>query len=324
MLGERDRDGRGGVGLPAHPHRERLQSLEQHPGIERRERRAGLPDQVVDIVLDEFFRREDDAAETAALAVDVLGGGIDDAVGPELERLLEQRRREHVVDHQRRARGVGDVGDRLDVEHLQRRIGRALEKEGLGVGLHRLAPGLEVPAVDQGRGDAVAGEVLLDDVEAGAEQRLGGDDMVARPHLAHQRGGDGGHPGRGRARGRRPFERAHALLEHVHGGIGEAGILVARLLVLEASLRAQRAVVDVALGEEQRLRRLAELRAQDAGMHELGLGAVVSLRGRGHQGLLCPTKNPAGKASAGGPTRPRPFSKLFYVAASRPAQMTTG
>ena len=41
------------------------------------------------MVLDEFLRAEDDAAEAAALAVDVLGGGIDHAVGAELERALE-------------------------------------------------------------------------------------------------------------------------------------------------------------------------------------------------------------------------------------------
>ena len=275
MLGERDRDGGRRVGLPAHAHRQRLQSLEQHPGIERRERRAGLADQVVDVVLDEFLRGEDDAAEAAALAVDVLGGGIDDAVGAELERVLEQRRREHVVDHQRRARRVRDLGDRRDVEHLERRIGRALQEERLGVRPHRLAPLLEVGAVDQRRGDAVARQVLLDHVAAGAEQRLGGDDVVAGPDLAHQRGGDRRHAGRGRARGLRAFERRHALLEHGHGRIGEARILVARLLALEAPLRAQRAVVDVALGEEQRLRGLAELRAQDAGMDQLGLGAVA-------------------------------------------------
>src|SRR5262249_31606105 len=95
------------------------------------------------------------------------------------------------------------------------------------------------------------------------------------------------------------LERGDALLEHAHGGVGEARILVARLLVLKALLRAHRALVDVALGEKQRLRRLAELRAQNAGMHQLGLGTVASLGGRGHHALLCPTKTPAGKASAG-------------------------
>jgi hypothetical protein len=35
-------------------------------------------------------------------------------------------------------------------------------------------------------------------------------------------------------------------------------------------------------------------------------------------------KKPAEEKILAGHTRPRPFSDLFYVAASRPAQMTTG
>src|SRR5277367_4412301 len=42
MFGKRHRECRRAVGLPPHPHRERLKTLEQHPGIERRHRRAGL------------------------------------------------------------------------------------------------------------------------------------------------------------------------------------------------------------------------------------------------------------------------------------------
>ena len=140
MLGERDRDGRRRVGLPLHAHGERLEPLEQHPGIERRERRAGLADELVDVVLDELLGAEDDAAEAAALAVDVLGRRIDHAVGAELERALVERRREHVVDHERRAGRMRDLGDRLDVDHLERRVGRAFEEEGLGVRPHRVAP----------------------------------------------------------------------------------------------------------------------------------------------------------------------------------------
>ena len=70
----------------------------------------------------------------------------------------------------------------------------------------------------------------------------------------------------------------------------------------------------------------AERRAQDARLYEARFRAVVFLSGRGHAALLWPTKqNPAGRKNPrAGLTRPRPFSNLFYVAASRPAQMTTG
>ena len=43
----------------------------------------------MNVVGDEFFGAENDAAETAALAVDVLRGGINDAVRSKRQRLLK-------------------------------------------------------------------------------------------------------------------------------------------------------------------------------------------------------------------------------------------
>ena len=45
-----------------------------------------------------YQRQNRGAAQHAALAVDVLGGGIDDDVGAKLQRLLQHRRGEHIVD----------------------------------------------------------------------------------------------------------------------------------------------------------------------------------------------------------------------------------
>ena len=190
----------------------------------------------MDFVHDEFLRGEHDAAEAAALAVDVLGRRIDDAVRAERQRALIQRRGEHVVDHERRAGRMSDLRHLGDVDDLERRIGRAFEKERLGVRPHRIAPGVEIAAVDQRRGDAEARQIVLDHVAAGAEHRLGGDDVIAGLELADQRHGDGRHAGRGCARGFRAFERRHAPLEHVDGRIGEARILIAGVFALEARL----------------------------------------------------------------------------------------
>src|SRR5678809_1072086 len=57
-----------------------------------------------------------------------------------------------------------------------------------------------------------------------------GDHVVAGLDQPHDRGGDGGHAGCGRARGLGAFERGHALLEHGHGRVGIARIDVARYL----------------------------------------------------------------------------------------------
>ena len=257
----------------------------------------------------------------------MLGRRIDDAVGAERERRLEDRRSEDVVDDERGAGRVRDFRDGGDVDHVERRIGRRFEEECLGVRPHRLAPLVEIGAVDQRRGNAVARQIILHDVAARAEQRLRRDHVVAGLDLAGERQRHRRHAGRGRARRFGAFERRHARLEHRHRRIGEARVLVAGLFVLEAPLGLGGAVVDIALGEKERLGGFAELRAQRAGMDEAGLGTIANWRGRGHGALLGRVKQnktrPGGNPRAG-LTRPRPFSNLFYVAASRPAQMTTG
>ena len=266
-----------------------------------------------------LFGAEHHAAEAAALAVDMLGRRIDHAIGAELERALPERGREHVVDGERRARVMRDLRHGGDIDHFQRRIGRCLHEERLGVGPHRLLPLIEIGAVDQRRGHAEARQQFLDHVETGAEQRARRDDVVAGLDLAHQRERHRRHPGRGRARILGALEIRHAGLEHAHGRIGEARILEARNLALEARLRLRRIVVDVALGEKQRFRRLVELRAQDSGLDEVRLGAVVALR---HRWLPPDTKKP-GQKTGPGTCVPGLFSDLFNVAASRPAQITT-
>ena len=166
---------------------------------------------------------------------------------------------------------------------------------------------------------------------ARAEQRLGGDHVVAGTRtwpisavvtaampLAVARAASA------------PSNSAMRPLDMVHGRIGVARVDVAGLGVVEPRLALLGAVVDEALGDEQRLGGLAELRAQGPGMDEAGFGTV--LRGVGADivdswipvGRTRPTKNRPREKSQAGSKRPRPFSDLFYVAASRPAQMTTG
>ena len=129
-------------------------------------------------------------------------------------------------------------------------------------------------AVDEGRGDAEARQEFLDDPAAGAEQRLGGDDVVARLDLADDRVVDRRHAGRGRARRLRALEGGHPGLEHVDGRIGEPRVEIARLGAVEARLALLGAVIDKALGEKQRFGCLAELRAERAGMDEAGFGTA--------------------------------------------------
>ena len=224
----------------------------------------------MNVVSDEFLAGEDDPAEHAPLAIDVLGRRIDDAIGAELHRMLQQRRREYIVDHQRRAGPVHDLGDGGDVDQFERRIGRQFDERRFGVGAQSRSPGVEVGAVDEGRSDAKARQELLDHIETRAEQSPRGDDVVARLELAHQRGGDRGHAACGRPRRLRALDERHPSLEHRNRRVGKARIDEARIVALEARLGDLHRVVEIALGEKQRFRRLFEPRPQRPAVDQLG------------------------------------------------------
>ncbi len=284
-----DLRGRGRLGGDA--DRQGFQPLQQHPGVERRQGRAGLAQQVMDVLVDEGLAGQDHAAEAASLPVDMLRRRIDDAVGAELERALQQRRGEDVVDHQRGAARMGDLCHGGDVVDVERRVGGRFQEQRHGVGAERRPPLVEIVAVDQRAFHAEARQQILDDVATGAEQGLGGHHMVARLDLPHQRGRHGGHAGGRGARVLGAFEQRHALLEHPHGGVREARVDEPGILALEASLGGLGRVVDEALRQEERLRRLAEGRADGAAMDEAGGGAEGGeLVGHGgltlHRGLV--------------------------------------
>ena len=118
---------------------------------------------------------------------------------PSVERLLEQRSGERVVDDDRGARLVGRRGDGGDVAELERRVGRRLEPDERDVVVHRLDEAVGVLGVDQRGRDPAAG------LEVGQlEQRP----VVGDPRRDHGRsvgdqvehGGDRRQPGRERQR----------------------------------------------------------------------------------------------------------------------------
>ena len=117
------------------------------------------------MVGDELFARQDNSAKHAPLAVDVFGGRIDDAIGPELHWMLKERRGEDVVDHKGRARPMHDLSNSGDIDELERRIGRRIRgtpswcsDAGRARGGSRSAP------IDKGRGDPEARQQFLDHV----------------------------------------------------------------------------------------------------------------------------------------------------------------
>ena len=167
-----------------------------------------------------------------------------------------------------------DVSNTADVEHVERRVGGAFDEAAFGVRPHRLAPLIEIEAVDQRRLDAVARQQVLDHVAAGAEQGLGRDDVIAGLQRGEHRGRHRRHARRRGARSLRAFKLGHALLEHGDCRIGVARVDEAGVVALEPRLALLGGIVDIALRQKQRLGRLGKLRAQCSGMNQPGLRAI--------------------------------------------------
>ena len=94
------------------------------------------------------IRYHHSAADRVGMTAEVLGGGVDDHMGAQLERPLDHRRGEGVVHGHQRAPRSGDHA--FDVDHLEAGVGRGLDPDQGGVvphgGLHRV----EVPLIHEG------------------------------------------------------------------------------------------------------------------------------------------------------------------------------
>jgi hypothetical protein len=71
---------------------------------------------------DEGLRAADAAGEDVVVAGDVLGGGVEDDVGAEGERLLVDGRCQRAVDAHQRASPVAQLGHACHVDDLQVRV----------------------------------------------------------------------------------------------------------------------------------------------------------------------------------------------------------
>ena len=118
----------GGAALPLDPQFQGFKALQQKPCVEWAQGWPGVAVKGTEIVLDEFLRGDDRAAETASLAIDVLGRRIDDDIRAQYQWLLQERRREHIVHDEDAAGAVGQARDLGKIDDLHRRVRRALAK----------------------------------------------------------------------------------------------------------------------------------------------------------------------------------------------------
>ena len=223
-----------------HPQRQRLGAAQHQPRVERAEdcpRRILHESQPLDVVVS---RRDDDAADAVAVAVQVLGGAVRDEVGAKGDRLLNVRAGEGVVDHQAGVVAMGEGGGQRQVGQPHHRVARGLDEEHPRLRRERPLGGVEVAGVDVGEAHVVTAQDLVEQPEGAAVDVVRHHRVIAALQQRSD-GIDGGHArcerearlavfnrreiaferGAGRILGARvlePFVPAKLLL-HVGGGL---------------------------------------------------------------------------------------------------------
>ncbi len=262
---------RRGVGhMALHPQRQRLQALEQEEGVEGADRGTevtqeldsglgdvgpgaqhgpvgeavvagvGLVEAGVAVGVGEVERAavDDGAHDRVAVTAQELGGRVDHDVGPPVERADQVRGGHRVVEDEGHTHLVGHVGHALDVEDVVHRVADGLAVEGLGVGAHGPAPGVEIVDVVHERGlDPELGQGVVQQVVGAAVQGGPGHDVAAglgQVHDGHRLGRlarrhhqGPRHPGGGGAQA--VLQGGQPNLGHPLGGVHDPGVDHARL-----------------------------------------------------------------------------------------------
>ena len=133
-LGHGQRVGR----VALHAQRERAQAAQHEEAVERAGHGADRVLQELQPFEEILARRGQDATDGVRVAGQVLGRGVEDDVGAQRQRLLDERRCERVVDDQDGLLAAcpvccrEPVGDRSDVDHAQVRVGGRLQPDEAG------------------------------------------------------------------------------------------------------------------------------------------------------------------------------------------------
>ena len=157
---------------------------------------------------------DDGAAQRGAVAAQEFGQRMHDDVGAVVERLEQDRRRDRVVDDQRHAVAVRDLGQRLDVADIAGGIADGLGEHRLGVLVDQPLDRVGLVAVGEASGDALARQNVAEQRVRRAVELRHGDDVAAVIGDIDEGEMQRGLAGRDRERADAAFELGDALLEH--------------------------------------------------------------------------------------------------------------
>ena len=230
----------------------------------------------------ELARIHNRPAQRGAVAAEVFGERVHHDVGAMLERAQQVGRRHRVVDNQRHAVAVRNVGNGGDIGHRALRVADGFDEHGLGTVIKQRLKTCQIARIGKARCHAKLRQGVCQQVVGAAIEGGAGNDVVARfgdglDGIRHCR-----LPGGHRECRNAPFERRHALFQHVLRRVHDARVDVARHLQVEQVRAVLRVVKCIGHGLVDRHRhRLGGGVGRVSGVDGLGF----KFPGFGHSGL---------------------------------------
>ena len=145
-----------------HAQLQGFQTAHGEPAVKRRWHGAGGVLQELDGLKHGRVFCQRDALHGVGMSGQIFRDAVDDDVCPKLERLLEARRRERIIDHDECAARVRELGDRRNIRDQEARVRGRFDPDEARIGRKRGLDGLQVGRVNLLRDYA---EILVDLVE---------------------------------------------------------------------------------------------------------------------------------------------------------------
>jgi hypothetical protein len=168
--------------MPLHANGQGLDAAQHQPRVEGA--RDGAGGVLIELDrLHQLFPANHRAAHHIRMTAQVLRRTMDNEVGAELDRLLQIRRREGVIDGKDGGGFMGQCGDSGDVHDLQERVGRRLDPHHLGRRRDDLAKAVRAWIVGIASDQAPRLEDAFEQAERAAVEVRRGRDLIAGPKL---------------------------------------------------------------------------------------------------------------------------------------------
>ena len=161
------------------------------------------------------------------MAAEKLGQRVNGDVSAVVERSEQDRRRDRIVDHQRHAVAMRDLGQRLDIADIAGRISDRFGKHRLGVLVDQLLDGVCLVAFGKAGGDALARQDMAEQGMRRAVKLRHRDNVAANVGEIDDRKMQCGLAACDRERADAALEFGDALFENGGGRIGDPAVTIA-------------------------------------------------------------------------------------------------